>query len=416
MPDRSCWYERTAALYAGTRRGFTGICLSNAANAAVSAAFPFRRPVAMLALRPPGQRLEVVGGGRLGARVGVRHRARRQRPPLGQGGAKVTGHGPIGAAGRHEGLLDAAERGVAGDERAAEVGPAAVDLVAGVAQARARRQDGDPRPRHEDHDHQHEDPLEAPQHGPSTLLASTRRRYSSGACVIRSAGRPAAAQPPLDRCHTPPLGWLHGPHPGRGRGHRSGRHLGPGVVVGAGPARGQPLRPSRPRAVDGDTIVVAFADGHTDTVRVLGVDTPETHDPRKPVQCFGPEAAAYTASTAHRKVVRLESDVETRDKYGRRLAYVYVDGRRFDDELLRRGYARLLVIEPNYRARAHDARRRARGAPTSAVACGAPAESPASRPACQPAAGGARSSDVSAGSASASLPVRRPPGSWAGCG
>ena len=101
------------------------------------------------------------------------------------------------------------------------------------------------------------------------------------------------------------------------------------------------------RAVDGDTIVVAFADGHTDTVRVLGVDTPETHDPRKPVGCFGPEAAAYTARRLTGKVVGLESDVETRDKYGRRLAYVYVDGHRFDDELLRLGYGRLLVIAPN---------------------------------------------------------------------
>jgi micrococcal nuclease len=101
------------------------------------------------------------------------------------------------------------------------------------------------------------------------------------------------------------------------------------------------------RAVDGDTIVVAFADGHTDTVRILGVDTPETHDPRKPVQCYGPEAAAYTARRLTGRVVRLESDVESRDKYGRRLAYVYVDGRRYDDELLRLGYARLLVIEPN---------------------------------------------------------------------
>ena len=40
--------------------------------------------------------------------------------------------------------------------------------------------------------------------------------------------------------------------------------------------------------VDGDTLVAAFRDGHTETVRVLGIDTPETVDPRKPVQCFGP--------------------------------------------------------------------------------------------------------------------------------
>ena len=44
--------------------------------------------------------------------------------------------------------------------------------------------------------------------------------------------------------------------------------------------------------LDGDTVIVAFADGSTDTVRLLGVDPPETHHPRKPVQCFGPEACA----------------------------------------------------------------------------------------------------------------------------
>jgi micrococcal nuclease len=101
-------------------------------------------------------------------------------------------------------------------------------------------------------------------------------------------------------------------------------------------------------AIDGDTIVVAFGDGHTDTVRILGVDTPETHHPTKPVQCYGPEAAAYTARRLTGRVVTLEGDVEPRDRYDRRLAYVVLaDGHRFDDELLRRGYARLLVIEPN---------------------------------------------------------------------
>lgn len=100
-------------------------------------------------------------------------------------------------------------------------------------------------------------------------------------------------------------------------------------------------------AIDGDTVVVALGDGTTDTVRLLGVDTPETHHPTKPVQCFGPEAAAYTARRLTGRVVRLEGDVEARDIYGRRLAYVIVDGERFNDELLRRGYARLLVIAPN---------------------------------------------------------------------
>jgi micrococcal nuclease len=97
---------------------------------------------------------------------------------------------------------------------------------------------------------------------------------------------------------------------------------------------------------DGDTIEVRLG-AHTDVVRLLGVDTPEIHHPTKPVQCFGPEAAAYTASRLAGRTVRLEGDVEARDVYDRRLAYVYVDGERFNDELLAEGYARLLVIPPN---------------------------------------------------------------------
>jgi micrococcal nuclease len=101
------------------------------------------------------------------------------------------------------------------------------------------------------------------------------------------------------------------------------------------------------QALDGDTIVVADGD-RRETIRLLGVDTPETHHPRKPVQCYGPEAAAYTQSRLQGHWVRLEDDVERYDAYGRRLAHVYVNGRRFEDELLAKGYARLLVIEPNH--------------------------------------------------------------------
>jgi len=99
---------------------------------------------------------------------------------------------------------------------------------------------------------------------------------------------------------------------------------------------------------DGDTIVVRRAGGTDETIRLLGADTPETHHPRKPVQCYGPEASAYTTRRLFGKVVRLEDDVERRDIYGRRLAYVYLDGVNFEAELLRKGYARLLVIEPNH--------------------------------------------------------------------
>jgi micrococcal nuclease len=99
--------------------------------------------------------------------------------------------------------------------------------------------------------------------------------------------------------------------------------------------------------LDGDTIVVERS-GERDTIRLLGVDTPETRHPTEPVQCYGPEASDHTTRRLLGKSVRLERDVETHDLYGRRLAYVYVDGERYDDELLRLGYARLLVIEPNY--------------------------------------------------------------------
>ena len=101
------------------------------------------------------------------------------------------------------------------------------------------------------------------------------------------------------------------------------------------------------RDVDGDTVIARLSQGQTETVRILGVDTPEVVDPRKPVQCFGHAASAYTTARLVGRRVTLELDAEPRDKYGRLLAYVIVDGHRYNDELLERGYARLLVIPPN---------------------------------------------------------------------
>ena len=115
---------------------------------------------------------------------------------------------------------------------------------------------------------------------------------------------------------------------------------------------GEAARTVRPEVrvvevIDGDTIVVAFSNGATDTVRLLGVDTPETVHPVRGQECFGPEASAFTKKQLMGRVVVLESDVERRDVYDRRLAYVYLRGDRFNDILLRRGYARFLVIPPN---------------------------------------------------------------------
>jgi len=89
------------------------------------------------------------------------------------------------------------------------------------------------------------------------------------------------------------------------------------------------------RVVDGDTLEL---DGG-ERVRLIGVDTPEAVDPRRPVQYFGKEASAFTRRMAQGRSVRLEYDQETRDSYGRTLAYVYLhDGTLLNSEIIRQGY------------------------------------------------------------------------------
>jgi micrococcal nuclease len=99
---------------------------------------------------------------------------------------------------------------------------------------------------------------------------------------------------------------------------------------------------------DGDTIVVRVA-GQRETVRLIGIDTPETKDPDEPVQCFGPEATEATEALLPRDTpVRLERDAEPRDQYGRLLAYVYrTDGTFVNLALAERGLADVLSIAPN---------------------------------------------------------------------
>lgn len=95
--------------------------------------------------------------------------------------------------------------------------------------------------------------------------------------------------------------------------------------------------------VDGDTLDVDIPDivtGHSTTrIRLWGVDTPEVHGVPVP-QHFGPEASAFTGKLMHQRV-RLELEPhDTRDKYNRLLAYVYMpDGRMLNEELLRGGLA-----------------------------------------------------------------------------
>jgi len=94
------------------------------------------------------------------------------------------------------------------------------------------------------------------------------------------------------------------------------------------------------RVVDGDTIVV-LVDGVAEKVRLIGVNTPETVDPRRPVQCFGKEASAFTKSLLENKTIHLESDASQgdRDKYGRLLRYVLLtDGSLINEKIIAEGY------------------------------------------------------------------------------
>ncbi len=92
--------------------------------------------------------------------------------------------------------------------------------------------------------------------------------------------------------------------------------------------------------VDGDTIDVDM-NGKSETIRFIGVDTPETHRPNSPVQCFGEKAAAYTKLLIGASNVRLESDPQgtNRDRYNRLLRYVYLpDGTLVNAEIIKQGY------------------------------------------------------------------------------
>lgn len=102
------------------------------------------------------------------------------------------------------------------------------------------------------------------------------------------------------------------------------------------------------RFVDGDTIAVDMQ-GTTETIRFIGVDTPETHKPDTPVQCYGPAAAAYTKNRIGSSKVRLVSDSlsTNRDRYNRLLRYVYLpDGSNINLELVAKGYAFAYVSFP----------------------------------------------------------------------
>jgi micrococcal nuclease len=148
-----------------------------------------------------------------------------------------------------------------------------------------------------------------------------------------------------------------------------------GMVL-ASPAQAYPTMPQGvqgpftvTKVVDGDTIWVDN-NGQREKIRMIGLDTPETVDPRKPVQCFGREASAQAKTILGGQSVYLETDPsqDSFDKYGRTLAYVWTEsGRLVNLDMIADGYAFEYTYDlpyryqQDFRAAEDDARTQERG-------------------------------------------------------
>lgn len=146
------------------------------------------------------------------------------------------------------------------------------------------------------------------------------------------------------------------------------------------------------KVVDGDTIHISY-NGKDEKVRFIGLDTPETKDPRKPIQCFGREATAKMTEFVENKNVRLEFDKTQgeRDKYGRILAFVYnEDNKNLAYEMIRQGYGNEYTYNSNpykYQNEFKEAARKAREENKGLWAentCAGDATKPADTPAPKP--------------------------------
>lgn len=131
------------------------------------------------------------------------------------------------------------------------------------------------------------------------------------------------------------------------------------------------------QVVDGDTVVVDI-DGEEERVRLIGLDTPESVAPNRPVECYGAESSRRMEDLVPPGTpVRLERDIEARDVYDRLLAYIYRadDGLHVNLDQVSQGYAEALPFPPNtvladdFAVAEQDARAAERGLWS---ACGAP--------------------------------------------
>lgn len=118
-------------------------------------------------------------------------------------------------------------------------------------------------------------------------------------------------------------------------------------------SRSEETPPSADKIEDGTVLVVRVIDGDTielaggQRVRYIGIDTPETVDPRKPVQCFGVEASKRNKQLVEGRRVRLEKDVGEMDRYGRLVRYVYIGDVFINLELVKYGFAYSYTYPPD---------------------------------------------------------------------
>ena len=110
----------------------------------------------------------------------------------------------------------------------------------------------------------------------------------------------------------------------------------------------QTYRATVTKVVDGDTIVTKIGSTQ-ETIRYIGIDTPESVTPNTPVQCYAKAASQANANLVSGQAVRLVTDVEPRDRYGRILAYVYTikNNLFINAELVAKGYAKAYKFPPN---------------------------------------------------------------------
>lgn len=126
---------------------------------------------------------------------------------------------------------------------------------------------------------------------------------------------------------------------------------------------GSPSRtPARvTHVIDGDT-VRAIVGGDEVTIRLIGIDTPETDGPFTDLECYGEEATAYARDRLDDQQIGLEFDVERTDRYDRMLAYLWLGDELVNESILAQGAGVLLTIPPNvaHVERFEDAQRVAR--------------------------------------------------------